>query len=85
MFLKDSDVKTDIGHNNIILREMEKDKLRLSLKHLPLRRLDKMIMRLEELLGKIPTGEVMHRTLLKEQAVLQDNYNNSTLSAGLTF
>ncbi len=64
---------------------MEKDKLRLSLKHLPLRRLDKMIMRLEELLGKIPTGEVMHRTLLKEQAVLQDNYNNSTLSAGLTF
>ena len=61
---------------------MEKDKLRLSLKHLPLKRLDKMIIRLQELLEKIPTGEIMHRSLLKEQAELQDNYNNSTLSAG---
>ena len=40
---------------------MEKEKLGLSLKHLPIRRLDRLTLKLVELLDRVPHGEMLHR------------------------
>ena len=44
-----------------LIRDMEKEKMRLSLKHLPLKRLDKIVARLQELLDRVPQGEALYR------------------------
>ncbi|XP_023348442.1 uncharacterized protein LOC111717154 isoform X2 [Eurytemora carolleeae] len=63
------------------IREMEKEKLQLSLKHLPVRRLDRLTLQLVELLDRVPHGEMLHRSLVKQQLEIQPNFDSSSISA----
>ena len=63
------------------LREMEREKAKLNLKHVALRRVDKVLKRIEELLGRIPTGEAMLRDVATGQSALAlDSFQPSALA-----
>ena len=66
---------------SIWLREMEREKAKLNLKHVALRRVRKVLQRIEELLARIPAGEAMLKEVSSGQAALAtDSFQASALS-----
>ena len=64
------------------LREMEKEKAKLNLKHVALRRVGKVLKRIEELLERVPAGEQMLKDVAGGQASLAaDSFHPTALSS----
>ena len=63
------------------LREMEREKAKLNLKHVALRRVGKVLKRIEELLERVPVGEQMLKDVAGGQASLAaDSFHPTALS-----
>ena len=63
------------------LREMEKEKQSLNLKHVALLRLPKLLSKIKQLLDRTPQGENLLRQLVSAQSKLQSNFNPSIMSS----
>ena len=61
------------------IREMEKEKQMLNLKHVALIRLPKLLRKIQSLLEKIPTGEKLFKQLSSVQSDLKTSFNSSVL------
>ena len=63
------------------LREMEKEKQSLNLKHVALLRLPKLLAKIKQLLARTPQGEGLLKQLVTVQSKLQSNFNPSIMSS----
>ena len=63
------------------LREMEKEKQSLNLKHVALLRLPKLLSKIKQLLDRTPQGETLLKQLVSAQSNLQSNFNPSIISS----
>ena len=63
------------------LREMEKEKQQLNLKHVALRRLPKLVQKIKMLLEKIPHGEKIYKKLASEHSTMRDHFSDSFMSS----
>ena len=63
------------------LREMEKEKQSLNLKHVALLRLPKLLAKIKQLLARTPPGEGLLKQLVTVQSKLQSNFNPSIMSS----
>ena len=63
------------------LREMEKEKQSLNLKHVALLRLPKLLAKIKQLLARTPQGESLLKQLVTVQTKLQSNFNPAIMSS----
>ena len=62
------------------VREMEREKQLLNLKHLALKRVPIVLTKIQQLLEKVPTGEKLFKQLAGQQAELKSHYDSSSLA-----
>merc|ERR1712106_114183 len=63
------------------LRDMEREKQMLNLKHVAIKRIPKVLKKIEYLLEKMPLGEKLLKDLVTQQTELQANYDSNTISS----
>jgi len=63
------------------LRDMEREKQMLNLKHVAIKRIPKVLKKIDYLLEKMPLGEKILKDLVAQQAELQANYDSNTISS----
>jgi len=63
------------------LRDMEREKQLLNLKHVAIKRIPKVLKKIECLLSKMPHGDKLLKDLLAQQTELQANYDSNTMSS----
>eukprot|EP00092_Neocalanus_flemingeri_P025196 GFUD01027327.1.p1 GENE.GFUD01027327.1~~GFUD01027327.1.p1 ORF type:complete len:2646 (+),score=708.19 GFUD01027327.1:241-8178(+) len=63
------------------LRDMEREKQMLNLKHVAIKRISKVLKKIEYLLKKMPHGEKLLKDLIAQQTELQANYDSNTISS----
>ena len=63
------------------LRDMEREKQMLNLKHVAIKRIPKVLKKIEYLLEKMPLGEKLLKDLVAQQTELKSNYDSNTISS----
>ena len=62
------------------IREMEREKQLLNLKHLALKRVPVVLTKIHQLLEKVPTGEKLFKLLAGQQSELKTQYDSASVS-----
>ena len=63
------------------LRDMEREKQMLNLKHVAVKRIPRVLKKIENLLDRMPLGEKLFKDLVSQQNELQNNYDSNTISS----
>ena len=69
----------DLNKLTAWIRDMEREKQMLNLKHVALIRLPKLLRKIQILLEKIPAGEKLYKQLVSVQSDLKTSFNSSVL------
>ena len=69
----------DLNKLTAWIRDMEREKQMLNLKHVALVRLPKLLRKIQILLEKIPAGEKLYKQLVSVQSDLKTSFNSSVL------
>ena len=69
----------DLNKLTAWIRDMEREKQMLNLKHVALIRLPKLLRKIQTLLEKIPAGEKLYKQLISVQSDLKTSFNSSVL------
>merc|ERR1711915_373036 len=63
------------------LRDMEREKQLLNLIHVAVKRIPRVLKKIENLLDRMPLGEKLFKDLVSRQNELQNNYDSNTISS----